>query len=288
MQRRLRTICRRQFADATSTWIEEEAPRFLDQSPSVGPSISFHAPFTLISVPSCICLASSPLCTIAHTLSYTCKSLRDTLRTRGNHARLRAAKIAELQFRSCRIRGSCLELFCRTGHSFLQLLGAHFIESQLLDVFRGDAATASNRVPSLVANATTDFFGHFFGRDQLPRVDRIVFVLIEGPANAVAVKPTILIGLAVVVGIDIAINFQTVAEIAPDVDDVVGIGIGKLPQDFVVRPANDPGGHVADFLGFDRTLRNLIACGCVIFNTLLHGRELEGIGHRRRRTGADG
>ena len=162
----------------------------------------------------------------------------------------------------------------------VKLFGPHVIEPQVLDVASGNEQTLKASA-IFGCQGRDDFLRDLLGRNQFPNVDRVVFIFVQRPANAVAVEPTVLVGLAVVVGVDVAIHFQTIAIVAPYVDDVIAIGIGELPQDFVIYAADDPRSNTVDFFRFDRTFGDLSLGGRVIFYVLLHGSELQRITHRR-------
>ena len=58
----------------------------------------------------------------------------------------------------------------------------------------------------LVLEREDQLFGHFRRRDHFPGVDAAVFVLVEAPARAAGLEPAILVGLAVEIGVDVAID----------------------------------------------------------------------------------
>ena len=53
-----------------------------------------------------------------------------------------------------------------------------------------------------------DLLRDFVRRDHLPRIDVAVFVLVDSPARAGRVEPAVLVGLAVEVRIDVAIDLE--------------------------------------------------------------------------------
>ena len=118
------------------------------------------------------------------------------------------------------------------------------------------------------------------GRDHFPRVDLAVFVLVDAPTCAGRVEPAILIGFAVEIRVDVAIDLEAILKIAPLVDDVVAIGVGEAAKDFAVVVANDPRRDVVLFLGPNRALGGLFLRGNRVFDDGLNGREGKCLGRR--------
>ena len=92
-------------------------------------------------------------------------------------------------------------------------------------------------------------------------------------------QPTILVGLAVEIGVEIAIGLDAVFEVAPSVDDIVPVGVGKLPQHGAARAADDPGRVARDLFGLDRALVDLVLLGVVEGDIALQRLKFQCIGH---------
>ena len=78
-----------------------------------------------------------------------------------------------------------------------------------------------------------------------------------------------MVGLAVMVGVDVAINFDAVLEVAPLVDAIVAVGIDEIAQHPAFGVADDPAGVAVDLLGGDRALGHLVGSRLIEFDILL-------------------
>ena len=80
----------------------------------------------------------------------------------------------------------------------------------------------------------------FLRRDRTPTVDHPVLVVVDPPPRSCGTEPAILIRFAVEVGIDIAIDLNAVAEVAPQIDLLVVVGVSKSPQHRPVGCGHSP------------------------------------------------
>jgi hypothetical protein len=69
-----------------------------------------------------------------------------------------------------------------------------------------------------------------------------------------------LVGLLVEVRVNVAVRLEAVVEVAPQVDHVVAVGVGKPPQRLSIAVADDPGGGAVLFLGANRALGDFLLC----------------------------
>ena len=150
----------------------------------------------------------------------------------------------------------CRQKACwkRSGASLTfcdQLVGLRRAQAQRFHLFVADQQPGE---PSAIAvgDCPHNFGAHFFGRDHLPGIDLAVFVRVDSPAAAGRVQPAVLVGFAVEIAIDVAIDLEPVAEIAPLIDDVIAVGVDEASQDLAVGVADDPAGVAAELLGLDR------------------------------------
>ena len=99
-----------------------------------------------------------------------------------------------------------------------------------------------------VADRADDFGGDFLGGDLTPLVDPPVFVPVNAPAGPAGRQPAVLVGLLVLVGIDVTVDFHAVPKIAPTIDPFVVIGVDESPQDLAGSVVHLPAGPS---IGFD-------------------------------------
>jgi hypothetical protein len=85
-----------------------------------------------------------------------------------------------------------------------------------------------------------------------------------------------LIGHAIEVGVNIAVDLDAVLEIAPLVDLVIAVGIEESAQQFVGVRAHDPAGNFAAF-GGDFALADQEFVRGIVFDPLLNRRQPQGL-----------
>ena len=124
-----------------------------------------------------------------------------------------------------------------------------------------------------------DFGRKLLGRNGLPGVDRAVLVLVQPPAAAGRVEPAMLVGLAVEIGIDVAIDLDAVLVVAPLVDDVVVVGIEEAAQQRAVAVFHEPADVAVNFFGVDFAFGGLGGSGAVAIDPLLDGFQPQGVLH---------
>ena len=86
-------------------------------------------------------------------------------------------------------------------------------------------------------------------------------------------EPAILIGLAVVVGVNVAVDFQPVLVVAPLIDDIVIVGVDEPPQGRALGSLDNPAHVAVDLLGDDFALGGLFGRGLVVVDAPLNRRE---------------
>ena len=104
----------------------------------------------------------------------------------------------------------------------------------------------------------------------------------RSPAGAAGMEPAVLVGLAVEVRVDVAIDLQAVLVIAPLVHHVVVVGVDELPQDHALGTLDDPAHVAVDLLGDDLALGRFLRAGPVVIDARLNRREFQRLFGRRR------
>src|SRR5581483_5564360 len=92
--------------------------------------------------------------------------------------------------------------------------------------------------------------------------------------------PARLIGLAVMVAVDVAIDLDAVFVIAPLIHAVVAVGVHEVAQDLVFGVAHNPTGLAAGFLGLNRALGRFLGAGMIVLNVFLNRLNAQSLGYR--------
>ena len=159
-------------------------------------------------------------------------------------------------------------------------IGPRFAEPQTAELGRRKQQQLEAGLVAIL-QSENDLLGDFVRRDDTPGIDPAVLVLVDPPARAGRVEPAVFVGLAVEVRIDVAIDLEATREVAPLVDDVVAVGIGKPPQDFALPVADDPRRDVVLLLRPDRALGRFLFGRSRVFHERLDRRQRQRLRGRR-------
>ncbi len=97
-----------------------------------------------------------------------------------------------------------------------------------------------------------DFGSQFLRRNHLPAIDFSIFIRVHTPTKASRTEPTVFISNAVEIGIDIAVDLDTVLEVAPLIDVAITVGIGEPAKRLAIGIADQISIDATSFFDFAR------------------------------------
>ncbi len=136
---------------------------------------------------------------------------------------LRADLVSQLLARFLELGGRVLDLLAdAAGHAGRQLqrLDLHLTYHQGLEAGK-----------VLRRQRGEDFLADLFRRNDLPNLDAAVLGVVDAPLAAAGIEPAVLVGPAAEGGVGLAVDFDAVLVVGPDVDLVVVVAVEEEAQD---------------------------------------------------------